>query len=87
MRLTFKFALCLLVALLPALVHLPTVQSRDARSPYASSLGTFGGDQIYAAVGCSFRTCLFRGERQFCESTTLANKCAQKGTNCTSSSC
>jgi len=87
MSTTLKFAarLLMVVALLSA-VQVFFAPAPSGTDPYASALSVLTGTDAYAA-GCSFRTCLFRGERLYCVSTTIADKCAQKGTNCTSSPC
>jgi hypothetical protein len=70
-----------------ALAQISLTPVGPVATPYASALSDLTGGGAQAATGCAFRTCLFRGERLFCESTTLAEKCAQKGTNCASSAC
>jgi hypothetical protein len=88
MPIPLKFAARLLVVLaLLAAVQISFAPVRSGATPYMSALSDLTGSSAYAATGCSFRTCLFRGERLFCESTTLSEKCAQKGTNCTSGPC
>lgn len=59
---------------------------RSGVTPYMSALSDLTGSSAYAATGCAFRTCVFRGERLSCQSTTPFEKCAQKGTNCTNTS-
>jgi hypothetical protein len=88
MPIPLKLAVRLLVVLaLLAAVQLSLAPVRTGVTPYMSALSDLTGGSAYAATGCSFRTCLFRGERLSCQSTTLFERCAQKGTNCTSTSC
>ena len=88
MRTFPKFAVRLLVVFaLLAAVQLSLTPLRTGSTPYASALSDLASGSVYAAGGCAFRTCLFRGERLYCKSTTLFEKCAQSGTNCTSTSC
>ena len=88
MPIPLKFAARLLVVMaLLAAVQLSLAPVRSGVTPYMSALSDLTGSSAYAAGGCSFRTCLFRGERQSCQSTTLSERCAQKGTNCASTSC
>ena len=88
MPIPLKFAVRLLVVMaLLAAVQLSLAPVRSGVTPYMSALSDLTGGSAYAAGGCSFRTCLFHGERQSCGSTTIFEKCAQKGTNCTSTSC
>ena len=83
-----KVALRLLAMLtVVAVVQLSPGSVPSGITPYTSALSDLTASSAYAAGGCSFRTCLFRGERQSCQNTTLFEKCAQKGTNCTSTSC
>ena len=88
MPIPLKFALRMLAIItVVAVVQLSPGPVRSGVTPYTSALSDLTASSAYAAGGCSFRTCLFRGERQSCQSTTLFEKCAQKGTNCTSTSC
>jgi hypothetical protein len=88
MPIPLKFAMRLLAVLtLVAVVQLSLMPVRSGVTPYMSALSDLTASSAYAAGGCSFRTCLFHGERQSCGSTTISEKCAQKGTNCTSTPC
>jgi hypothetical protein len=67
--------------------HVPFILVQPGNTPYASPLSELTGGSVYAAGGCGFRTCKFRGERLYCAGTTIAEKCSQRGTNCTSTPC
>jgi hypothetical protein len=83
-RLALRVAVILAVA---AALQISVAVHASRSSPYASALSSLTSGQAFAAGGCSFRQCLFRGERLYCNDTTNAMKCAQHGTNCTDSAC
>ena len=70
-----------------AAAQVASVPDQPGSTPYVSALSGLTGGSVYAAGGCSFRTCQFRGERLYCVSTTITERCSQKGTNCSSTAC
>ena len=85
---TPRFAARLLVVLaLLAALQVSLAPVGAGTTPYRSALSDLTGSSVFAAAGCAYRTCLFRGERLYCSNTTVFERCAQSGTNCKSTSC